>query len=87
MLKKLLALFGLVTLVLGVTIAVVIAVKAPPLEEHVGGILYVWNGAERREAMIQAWKVAFAGVGSGLLFLALSTIMERLERIQASLKR
>lgn len=86
MLKKTLYLFGLVALVLGLAIALVIALKAPPAEEHIGGILYIWNGAERREAMLQAWKVGFLGVGSGLLFLALGTILDRLERIQASLR-
>lgn len=81
--KKALYLFALVVGLLGVFIAVSIALKAPPAEEHLEGLLYVWNGAERREAFLQAWKIGFAAVGAGLFFGALGAIIDRLERLKA----
>lgn len=81
--KKALYLFALVVGVLGVTIAISIALKAPPAQEHLEGMLYVWNGPERSETFLKAWKVGFAGVGAGLFFGALGSIIDRLERLKA----
>lgn len=81
--KKALYLFALVVGVMGIAIAVSIALKAPPAEEHIEGLFYVWNGVERREIFLQAWKVGFLGVGAGLFFGALGTIIDRLERLKA----
>lgn len=79
--KKALYLFALVVSVIGVAIAISIAMKAPPAEEHLEGMLYVWNGAERREIFLKAWGLAFAAVGTGLFFGALGAIIDRLERL------
>lgn len=85
MLKKLLYLFAVVVVVLGIGVALVIALKAPPEQEHIEGMLYLWNGAERREAFLLAWKVVGGACGIGLLFAAFGGVLDRLDRIHAVL--
>lgn len=84
--KKVLYLFALVVAVLTVAIAITVAVNAPPVETHVEGMLYVWNGAERREEFLKAWKIVFGGLGAALFFGGMAAIVDRLERIEAKLK-
>lgn len=80
--KRALYLFALTVGVIGLAIAVVLAWNAPPLEEHLGGMVYEWHGAERREIFLKAWAVAFGAVGSALLFGALGVILDRLEALR-----
>ena len=83
--KKALYLFALIVGVIALAIAVVIAVKAPPTEEFVGGMVYVWNGAERRAEFIKAWEIAFGGVGAALFFGALGAILDGIDKLRATL--
>jgi hypothetical protein len=82
--KKALYLFALIIGVIGIAIAVVIAAKAPPAEEFVGGMVYMWNGAERRAEFIKAWEIAFGAVGAGLFFGALGAILDGLDKVRAA---
>lgn len=79
--KRALFVFALVAVALGLVLAVTYAWNAPPLEEPLGGLVYSWNGPERREAFIKAWICAGAGVSLGLIFGGLSAILERLDSL------
>lgn len=79
--KRLLFIAALVVVTLGIVLAVTYAWNAPPLEEPVGGMVYVWNGAERRVAFLKAWTSVGVGVGLGLIFGGLGAVLERLETL------
>lgn len=77
--KRVLFVFALVAVALGLVLAVTYAWNAPPLEEPLGGLVFSWNGPERREAFIKAWTCAGAGLALGLIFGGLSAILEKLD--------
>lgn len=77
--KRVLFVFALVAVALGLVLAVTYAWNAPPLEEPLGGLVFSWNGPERREAFIKAWICAGAGLALGLIFGGLSAILEKLD--------
>lgn len=79
--KHLLFIAAAVVALLGIVLAITHAWNAPPLEEHLGGLVYSWNGAERREAFIRAWAFAGTGIGLGLIFGGLGAILERLDTL------
>ncbi|HOD33203.1 MAG: hypothetical protein BWY56_00817 [Acidobacteria bacterium ADurb.Bin340] len=79
--KRVLFVFALVAVALGLVLAVTYAWNAPPLEEPLGGLVYSWNGPERREAFIKAWVCAGIGVSLGLIFSGLGCILDRLEAL------
>lgn len=79
--KRVLYVFALIVAALGLVLAVTYAWNAPPLEEPLGGMVYSWNGPERREAFIRAWACAGVGLTLGLLFAGLGCILEKLEAL------
>lgn len=84
--KKLLYLFAIVVTVLGLAIAITIALDAPPAEERLEGFIFISNAVERSAAMLKAWSIALGGVAGGLFFAALGAIVDRLEAIRDALK-
>lgn len=77
--KRALFVSALVAVALGLVLAVTYAWNAPPLEEPLGGMVFSWNGTERRDAFIRAWVCGGAGVALGLIFGGLSAILEKLD--------
>lgn len=79
--KRVLYVFALVAVALGLVLAVTYAWNAPPLEEPLGGMVFSWNGPERREAFIRAWASAGIGLSLGLIFGGLGAILDKLEAL------
>ncbi len=79
--KRVLFVFAFIVAALGLVLAVTYAWNAPPMEEPLGGMVYSWNGPERREAFIKAWACGGGGLALGLIFAALGAILERLEAL------
>ncbi len=85
--KKALNIFAIVVAALGIAIAITIAIKAPPAEEHLEGYVFISNAVERSSAMLQAWRTGLGGIAAGLLFASLGAILDRLEAIRDALTK
>ncbi len=84
--KKAIYLFAIVVAVLGIAVALAIALNAPPAEERLEGYIFISNATERSSAMLKAWTIGLGSVAGGLFFGALGAILDRLEGIQGALK-